>query len=288
MRYKKYSYIILAILMLTVGINKTYAAYEKKCNYLSPNNEAMAKLTIKYGYSVSWMHGGKGYTEATVQKLGARIDNDTEEILNWYANYNSAVMGVKGINNGIAEANKNSTCPEFLMLTTNDNYSNYELYATNDLIEAQDFVDLYNQKDNYKAWYLTFKNEDGTEITDEEYYRGFGFAQGEDVYDPDAKITCTDLFGNVEDEDSLAYVIHEIFEYVRIIVPILIIVLGLFDFGKAVIASKVDEMKKAQLTFTKRVLIGVVVFLVPVVVDIIMGLADVLWQGMGYTICEFR
>jgi len=51
------------------------------------------------------------------------------------------------------------------------------------------------------------------------------------------------------------------------------------DFGKAVMASKEDEMKKAQTTFIKRVLISVVIFLVPTIVDIIMYLADIVLVG---------
>ena len=44
MRYKKYNYIILFILMLLVGINRTYAASEKTCYYISDKDEAMALL----------------------------------------------------------------------------------------------------------------------------------------------------------------------------------------------------------------------------------------------------
>ena len=44
-------------------------------------------------------------------------------------------------------------------------------------------------------------------------------------------------------------------------------------------------MKKAQSTFIKRVIIGVAVFFVPAVVDLIMSLADIVWEGLGYTTC---
>ena len=38
-------------------------------------------------------------------------------------------------------------------------------------------------------------------------------------------------------------------------------------------------MKKAQNTFIKRLIIGIAVFFVPVFVDIIMDLADIVWTG---------
>ncbi len=81
--------------------------------------------------------------------------------------------------------------------------------------------------------------------------------------------------------------IDTIMEYVRIIVPILIILLGTVDFAKAVIAGKEDNMKKAQKDFVIRIIAGVAVFFVPVLIDIIMDLAEIVWQGEGYKICNF-
>ena len=40
---------------------------------------------------------------------------------------------------------------------------------------------------------------------------------------------------------------------IQIGIPIILIILGMLDLGKAVVASKEDEMKKAQSTFIKRV-----------------------------------
>lgn len=59
-------------------------------------------------------------------------------------------------------------------------------------------------------------------------------------------------------------------------VPILLIVLGMIDLGKAVIASKEDEVKKATKAFGKRFLYAVgvfaVVWLVTFVFDMVSGL----------------
>ena len=59
-------------------------------------------------------------------------------------------------------------------------------------------------------------------------------------------------------------------------IPILLIVLGMLDLGKAVIASKEDEVKKATKAFGKRFLyaIGVfaVVWMVTFVLNMVSGL----------------
>ena len=95
---------------------------------------------------------------------------------------------------------------------------------------------------------------------------------------------CVGLFGDRNDPDSLNYLINEILQYPKIIVPILVIGLGTLDLVKAVIAGKEDDMRKAQKTFVKRLLIGVAFFLLPVLINIIMWLANVVWNG-AYTTC---
>lgn len=85
---------------------------------------------------------------------------------------------------------------------------------------------------------------------------------------------CVNLFGEKNNPNSIRGLVNDVLEYPKIIVPILVIVLGILDFGKAVIASKEDEMKKAQSTFIKRVVIGVAVFFIPTILDIIMYFTD--------------
>lgn len=98
------------------------------------------------------------------------------------------------------------------------------------------------------------------------------------------EVECNDIFGDKNNPDSLSHLINEILQYPRIIVPIIVIGLGTLDLAKAVIASKEDEMKKAQKTFVKRVIIGVAFFLIPAFVNLIMWLADIVWNG-AYPTC---
>ena len=39
----------------------------------------------------------------------------------------------------------------------------------------------------------------------------------------------------------------------KIVIPILLIIFGMLDLGKAVVASKEDEIKKGQQMFVKRI-----------------------------------
>lgn len=57
-------------------------------------------------------------------------------------------------------------------------------------------------------------------------------------------------------------IVNVIINAIMIGVPIILIVLGMVDLGKAVIASKEDEVKKATKAFGKRFLYAVGVFAV--------------------------
>ena len=63
-----------------------------------------------------------------------------------------------------------------------------------------------------------------------------------------------------------------VLQVIRILVPIALIVLGSIDIGKAVVAGDEKKIKEAQKPFVKRIIAAVIVFLIPWLVDIIMGL----------------
>ncbi len=88
------------------------------------------------------------------------------------------------------------------------------------------------------------------------------------ILDTYQKITC----GNVTMPYVVAQITSLIILVIQIVVPLLIIILGMLDLGKAVVAQKEDEIKKGWQTFFKRLLIGMIVFLVIVFVKFIIGL----------------
>ena len=65
-----------------------------------------------------------------------------------------------------------------------------------------------------------------------------------------------------EDIQVVVSLIKAVVQVFQIVIPILLILFGLIDLGKAVIASKEDEMKKAQNNLIKRVIYAIAVFLV--------------------------
>lgn len=82
--------------------------------------------------------------------------------------------------------------------------------------------------------------------------------------------------GNLEIEFSgmVPKVVSTIVLIIKIAVPIVLIIFGSIDFLKAVSASKEDEIKKGQQTFIKRLIAGVLVFLIIQIVQIIIRFAS--------------
>ena len=67
---------------------------------------------------------------------------------------------------------------------------------------------------------------------------------------------CTEMKGAVQ---LIGYIIF----IIKIAIPLLIIAYGVFDFGKAVVAEKEDEIKKQTKRLIYRVIAGIAIFLIP-------------------------
>lgn len=68
--------------------------------------------------------------------------------------------------------------------------------------------------------------------------------------------------------------IKAVLALVKFGIPIVLILLGTIDLGKAVMASKDDEMKKAQGVLIKRVIYAVAIFLLVTIVELVMNLVS--------------
>ena len=70
---------------------------------------------------------------------------------------------------------------------------------------------------------------------------------------------------------ELTNILNGVITLIQIGVPIILIVMGMLDMGKAVASQKEDEIKKAQSMLIKRVIYSVIVFLVIAIVEFVLG-----------------
>lgn len=65
---------------------------------------------------------------------------------------------------------------------------------------------------------------------------------------------------------------HGLIPVIQIGIPIILIILGMLDLGKAVIASKEDEIKSAQKLLIKRAIYAVAIFFIVLIVTAVFNL----------------
>ena len=65
-------------------------------------------------------------------------------------------------------------------------------------------------------------------------------------------------------------IVHLIITIIKIGVPVLLIIMGMIDLGKAVVAQKEDEIKKGQGLFIKKLIAALLVFLVVFIVQFLV------------------
>lgn len=72
---------------------------------------------------------------------------------------------------------------------------------------------------------------------------------------------------------------HGIIPLIQVGIPIILIVLGMLDLGKAVMASKDDEIKNAQKMLIKRCIYAIAIFFVVLIVNLVFGLLSTTGDG---------
>lgn len=77
------------------------------------------------------------------------------------------------------------------------------------------------------------------------------------------------------DTASVWQLVGNVIYIIRIVIPVIIILLGTLDLGKAVIAGEDKKIKEAQKSFIKRLIYGVAIFFMFTVVEVIFGLLGV-------------
>jgi hypothetical protein len=75
--------------------------------------------------------------------------------------------------------------------------------------------------------------------------------------------------------------LKQILALIRFAVPILIIGLSTVDFVKSAASQNQDEIKKAANKLVKRLIIGVVIFILPTLLEVILKLADIEYGTCG-------
>lgn len=121
--------------------------------------------------------------------------------------------------------------------------------------QAEEQIDNYNSQ--YKKIEMSIDNLSGNG----------------DLDTSDSFVNCEDLLG-----EELVAKLNEYMTILRILIPIIVIALGSYDFAKAVFAQDENKMKESQKMFIRRLIIAVAIFFVPTVINILISLINTAWN----------
>ena len=116
-----------------------------------------------------------------------------------------------------------------------------------------------DHKDYWTAYQESFEQYIGEEIK----------LQGCDVIDEDVK-----------------KLINKILTYIAILVPIGVIGISIYELAKSLGQGKEDEMKKAQKHLIIRIVVSLLIFLVPTIVNFLFNVVNGLWSESELYTCD--
>ena len=73
---------------------------------------------------------------------------------------------------------------------------------------------------------------------------------------------------------SIWILIGKIIGFIQIAIPVLIVLLGTIDLGKAVISGEEKKVKEAQGVLIRRILYGVAIFFIVMIIAVVFGVLD--------------
>lgn len=100
-----------------------------------------------------------------------------------------------------------------------------------------------------------------------------------DIFVDDEKPVVNNECGMIGPKDGeLVKILRQIYMYIKIIIPVLIIGLGIADLLKSLGTGKDDDLKKAINKFAKRIILAIVFILVPIIISILINISGVTSQ----------
>ena len=144
-------------------------------------------------------------------------------------------------------------------------YCPSQIYAGFEGKDSKDYFIISIKTTDSSAWYnifnwditYTFKKIQGPSVRQ---------VNPNDINISD--VSCTGILG------SFKYDLEGALKIMRFIAPIFVIVLGTYDYMGAIFSKDADLLKKANSRLTKRLILIVVLFFLPIILDIVLGIID--------------
>ena len=176
---------------------------------------------------------------------------------NYLLEYKSKSVSFSTVGNTNFKETK--SCPEYVIY--DNNTTKYSI------ADSQGLQQYQNEHSSNSLTLYKFKNVgDSTSLSKDELNDYLSGLSNFDIELDDADADkCQGIL-----TDEMIDILNRALKYIRIAAPILLVIFGCIDFGKAVLSDDKDELKKATSKFTKRAIIVVAIFFVPLIVGFLI------------------
>lgn len=190
----------------------------------------------------------------------------------WEVNVGSAHTAKIAINNSLISEiyqDKKVVCPEEIyrcVTETGNRKYNYELSTSGGVCSKNELGATDGQAFGSTSY--------GGALGDPEEDSADGGLTQEDMsewlegYDGD--VECNSLLGDVNNPDSVAWLLQKMLNYIKLLGPLLVLVLSSVDFAKSIIVSDEESMKKAQKRLGIRLVLAIALFFLPDLVNTLL------------------
>jgi len=256
--------------------------YGKSCNEVSDSDKWLAELGKEYDGACLYQSN----TNAGCMVVQLNYSSSGVKAFVYSPKYFSLehLSGVPDFNDV-----KSSYQP----IISNDMYASFvsnvtkgECYGT---IFASGGVSHEDNSTSFSPYYINQDSGEDLWLTDS---KGKNFVTGEELkykdfddltFEKNNLLDCDVLFG--EESEELKDFVKVLYNLVRILIPVIVIVFSSLDFAKVVLSGSEDDMKKVTQRFIKRLLIAVAIFLVPLVMKFILTIAYNIWGILSPDFC---
>ena len=262
---KKVIFSIIVFFMVTLCFIGRVSAKDTVCRYKAEGDN------YGYGYDLAKL------TIHNAKKRKAHLDSPIYKIKNsvFKGEFNQKVCYIdsnvkkKKVKIPVKEL-ADGECPEYVMVLINDCKASF--YATFGDIDTLNFIkDRFNENPDYN--YMVYGDKftlygSDTDVGDDD----------SDSKDDEKLSTCDGLLGTKVDDEytegTMGWLLQKIFDYMKMAVVILVFAFSIIDYAKAIAAQDSEIFKKANINFLKRIAFGIIFFLIPEIVNIILSVID--------------
>ena len=78
------------------------------------------------------------------------------------------------------------------------------------------------------------------------------------------------MLGDPNDEESVAWLLQQVLNFIKVVGPLLVVVLSSIDFVKVIVNSDDDAMQKAFKKLGQRLILAALLFFIPTIVEALL------------------